>query len=42
MLHILEKEGEVFMEMDSYDAGLVIIKLEEYTTMMKLGGSTQN
>ena len=30
MLHILEKEGEVFMEMDSYDAGLVIIKLDDH------------
>ena len=28
MLHILEKEGDVFMEMDSYDEGLVIIKLD--------------
>ena len=30
MLHILEMEGEVFMEMDSYDAGLVIIKLDDH------------
>ena len=27
MLHILEMEGEVFMEMDSFQEGLVIIKL---------------
>eukprot|EP00092_Neocalanus_flemingeri_P005101 GFUD01005485.1.p1 GENE.GFUD01005485.1~~GFUD01005485.1.p1 ORF type:complete len:270 (+),score=62.97 GFUD01005485.1:41-850(+) len=26
-LHILEKEGEVFMEMDSFEEGLVIVKL---------------
>ena len=30
MLHILEKDGEVFMEMNSYDEGLVIIKLNAH------------
>merc|ERR1711872_346811 len=30
MLKILEKEGEVYMEMNSYDAGLVIIKLSKH------------